>query len=161
MVPLADSERGEQFGLLVDGRENVDVAQLGVDDLESLELLLLFANERPNFIDLDVLQMQVGHVLVEEFAASVSEANQQTHDRVPADASDPLRRANRIPFNQQFQNGKLLFSFHDVGHRIRSHCLGRIRYNSVARLESGGNVWFRFDPGWIAVLPGLFLRHLL
>ena len=40
MVPLADSERGEQFGLLVDGRENVDVAQLGVDDLESLELLL-------------------------------------------------------------------------------------------------------------------------
>jgi hypothetical protein len=55
-----------------------------------------------------VLQVEIAHVQIEEFPAVIAEANYEPHDGVSADTRNPLGRTNRIPFNHQFQNGKLL-----------------------------------------------------
>jgi len=65
-VPLLYGERGDQFGLSVNGDKHILIAKLRIALLRNCEPLFLLLAERPNLIDLDQPRMKAYRVLIQK-----------------------------------------------------------------------------------------------
>jgi hypothetical protein len=59
------------------------------------------ADERPEFVRLDILNGEVLNGPRQEPLAGFASANHRAENRVPVDTDEPLRRTNGVPFQQQ------------------------------------------------------------
>ena len=155
-IALADGERDQQLGVRVQCRVKVLVADPVGAEPPFIGLFFLHPAERPDFVELDVLQMQVGQRFIEECAAICPEAHHKSHDRALVDAGQSHHGADRIPFRQKPQNLNLLVPAEEVGHRIRPIVCDESVTIQVSRLELDGDVWFQLAR-WSLQRPSGFL----
>jgi hypothetical protein len=86
-VPLADQERRDELGSLVQGDEKVLVPDPVVLAFGVRELVLLLETESPNLIALKVPEMKVPHPGIEELAELLPGPVHQLHYGGPVNAS--------------------------------------------------------------------------
>jgi hypothetical protein len=98
---LADAKRRHQLGLRVDGNVNPLVANFG--RIAAPHVAPFLSDVAPDFIDLQIPGAEVSHSRVHELDAALTSNQQEAHDRVSIEASEPLCAANRAPFQKAVQ----------------------------------------------------------
>ena len=88
-------------------------------------MLLALADERMDFIALNVPQGEAAHFLIKELAASITKANAKPHHRVAVDARNPFDAADAVAFDQKPYRGRLLVAAENVSHSKDLPALGR------------------------------------
>lgn len=67
-------------------------------DLSRLNMLFLFADEAPNLVEFQILTRQIAHDSTKNRAASLTDSNTKTHDRIAMDANHTLDCPNAGAF---------------------------------------------------------------
>ncbi len=97
-VPFSDDERRNQFSFLINRHVDPLVSQVGRVILANVTGLLL--NKRPDFINLQIPGVQIAHSGIHQAGSAFPANDEQTHDCVPVQSSEPFGRSDRAAFKK-------------------------------------------------------------
>ena len=92
-VALANNERRNQLCVRIQRNKRPDIAI----STGAAGVLLLRADESPNFVNFNLLAGQAAHFLVHDFLAGFADAQRQTANRVAVNAGDAFNGADAAP----------------------------------------------------------------
>ena len=158
-VALADGEGHEQLRVRVQGRVEISVADRVVALLVAVQVPLFLADERPDFVALDVPQTEVRQRFVQERPALIRRSGRT--NRMIVSRWMPVSRSSTesscLPTRAAEPESVFLASItlatdsplstaaNPCTMQLSRLAFGRIRLDVCSR------------PGWIGVLPGFFL----
>jgi hypothetical protein len=97
--PSANMEAGNEFRIGIERNERVRIAELAT--IHKLRCPFLFhAHERPQFIQLEPLAVEVPHFTIHQFRAGVPDTNHEPHDRIAVDAGHPFDATKAVALYQ-------------------------------------------------------------
>jgi hypothetical protein len=98
---FADQERGNQLRVRVQSNENPLITE--VSGIVLADVSRLLHQERPDFIALDTTAGQLPHLAIHQSLGAFASKDQQPHDRVAIQASEPLCAADRASLKKAMQ----------------------------------------------------------
>src|SRR5579871_4164979 len=98
---LANKERRNEFGFFVNGYKHPLISDLRIFAAACASAFLL--NEGPDFVNLQIPGLESAHLVVHQFRAALASHQQQAHDGIPIQSSEPLSTADRAAFQQTMQ----------------------------------------------------------
>src|SRR5208337_1063238 len=91
-------ERRNQLCFRINRAERPNVAELRV--VINSQVPLLFPDEAPHLVELEVATLQVAHLRIHQGSATLTDSHTESHNRVPVDSGYALNRADAGTFGQ-------------------------------------------------------------
>ena len=113
---LADGERRNELRVHVERDPQVLIPDARVVAFAVMELPLLLLDERPLFIEFQVMQFQAAHLLIEEVPAGVPELNQNLQDRRPVNPRHAADRPQGYAFDKVMDDADLIVYAQNICH---------------------------------------------
>jgi hypothetical protein len=129
---FADRESWDQFGISVDRNENPRVPKfLGII---LTHMTLLFLDEAPHLVALNVLAAEVPHPRFHQLYATLPSDNEQLENRITVQSRDPLGGPDGSPLKQKL-NCQQSFIFRDSHGPKKSGAFLRERLSTLSAPE--------------------------
>ncbi len=106
-VTLSDCVSRNQFRLGINRNKHPRIANFC--RIVSFHMALLFGDERPNLIALDMFASKAAHLGIHQSYGTLPGENEQAKDRVSMQLRNALDSANARPFDQELNRQKSLF----------------------------------------------------